>query len=142
MDTSRPLKILIHGWNANKDHTAIEPVRNAYLAKGMDNLIVVDWSAGANQLYDVSRTLVPKIGLQIGELVSDFMEKKGIMPENVHVIGHSLGAHIAGNVGKYFKGKLDRITGLDPAGLLIISLSFRQKICSFLDQFLCFGKNI
>lgn len=124
MDTSRPLKVIIHGWNANKDHMATAPIRNAYLAKDTDNLIVTDWSEGANQLYDVSRSLVPKVGLKIGEKLSKFMEKKGIQADNVHVIGHSLGAHIAGNVGKYFKGKLGRVTGLDPAGPLFRSFSW------------------
>lgn len=124
MDTSRPLKVLIHGWNSNRDHVSIEPVKNAYLARGIDNVIIADWSDGATQLYDVSRSLVPRVGLRIGEMLSAFMEEKSISPENVHVIGHSLGAHIAGNVGKYFKGKLDRITALDPAGPLFRSFSW------------------
>lgn len=28
---------------------------------------------------------------------------------DIHVIGHSLGAHIAGNVGRYFKGNIGRL---------------------------------
>lgn len=124
MDTERPLKVLVHGWNSNKDHISIEPVKNAYLARGTDNVIIADWSEGANQLYDVSRSFVPRVGLRIGEMLTAFMEEKSIQPENVHVIGHSLGAHIAGNVGKYFKGKLDRITALDPAGPLFRSFSW------------------
>lgn len=34
----------------------------------------------------------------------------GLEPENVHIIGHSLGAHIAGYAGKRLKN-LGRITG-------------------------------
>ena len=33
-----------------------------------------------------------------------------------HGIGHSLGAHIMGNVWNFGEFKMDRISGLDPAG--------------------------
>ena len=40
-------------------------------------------------------------------------------PENVHIIGFSLGSHIAGNVGRRIyhstERKIKRITGLDPS---------------------------
>lgn len=42
---------------------------------------------------------------------------RGVPPDSLHLIGYSVGAHIAGLVSNHLKpseGKLGRITGLDP----------------------------
>uniref|UniRef100_A0A1B0DD81 Lipase domain-containing protein n=1 Tax=Phlebotomus papatasi TaxID=29031 RepID=A0A1B0DD81_PHLPP len=100
-NNSLPLKVVIHGWMGNKNHITIDPVKNAYLALSCCNVITVNWEDGARQNYDVSRYMVDIVGRR-----------------NIHVLGHSLGAHIAGNIGKYFNGTISRITALDPAGPL------------------------
>lgn len=47
------------------------------------------------------------------------VKEGGLKLETLHLIGHSLGAHIVGIAGKNVKsGKIPRITGLDPASPL------------------------
>lgn len=42
----------------------------------------------------------------------DFLVKKGLQLQSLHVIGFSLGGHISGFVGQYVtSGRLPRITG-------------------------------
>lgn len=52
----------------------------------------------------------------------NLVEKNKIPLKNFHVLGHSLGAHVAGIAGQRVKSKLNSplpwVTGLDPAGPL------------------------
>lgn len=48
--------------------------------------------------------------------------------DNVYLVGHSLGAHIAGMVGEEFGGQLGRVTGLDPAGPIFDFLTKSQRL--------------
>ncbi|XP_059609172.1 pancreatic triacylglycerol lipase [Phlebotomus argentipes] len=117
-NSSLPLKVVIHGWMGNKNHITIDPVKNAYRALSCCNIVTVNWEEGARQSYDVSRYMVDIVGKRVGELLQNFVEKMNVLPGNIHILGHSLGAHIAGNIGKHFNGTIGRISALDPAGPL------------------------
>lgn len=103
-----PTKVLIHGYIADRYHSSIEPIKNAYLTAADVNLIIVDWSKGAYQPYDVSRGLIPQVAIRVGEILEQFMSDYDLDKGMIHVVGHSLGAHIAGCVGRYFHGTLGR----------------------------------
>lgn len=74
------------------------------------NVIIVDWGGGSLPLYSQAAANTRLVGLEVARLVRLLM----INPRKVHIIGHSLGAHIAGYAGEKIDG-LGRITGLDPA---------------------------
>ncbi|KAF7277653.1 hypothetical protein GWI33_001001, partial [Rhynchophorus ferrugineus] len=91
-------------------------IANAYLKSDNINLVGVDWNKLARQpyLYSVASTSF------VGQEIANFIQNLKIYPGNIHLIGHSLGSHVAGFTGKeIFKStgqKIGRISALDPAG--------------------------
>ncbi|KAI5639362.1 lipase domain-containing protein [Phthorimaea operculella] len=113
---NRRTAVIFHGWldNALGDvNTVLVP---AFLAAEDMNVIVVDWGAGANTINYVAavRNTVPS-----GEAVARFIRwlnaATGATPAQYHLVGHSLGAHQAGVVGRNLNGEIAYIHALDPA---------------------------
>lgn len=115
-DSARPTKILLHGFMSSKDDSpAVANLSAAFLEKFDYNIIGVDWSAGAKQFYPKAVANTRVVGATIANLVNTLKDKFGLKLRDLHVIGHSLGAHAAGYVGRRVPG-VARVTGLDPAG--------------------------
>ena len=70
------------------------------------------------------------IGHHVADFISHLVESKNASLASFHVIGHSMGAHIAGCAGHRLNGQLKRITGLDPAKPYFAEKDLRERIDS------------
>ena len=74
------------------------------------NVIVVDWQHGAGLPYEQATANTRVVGAQIAQLFDKLSQLTGVTSGSVHIIGHSLGSHIAGYAGERIPN-LARITG-------------------------------
>ncbi|XP_053671856.1 lipase member H-like [Anopheles nili] len=119
-DPASPTRILIHGWLNDWTAEVVRGLSETYVTRGAYNVIGVDWSAGASAIvYLTARMRVGAVADAIAIQIRMLLEA-GQHPSQIVLIGHSLGAHIAGLTGKHFQTgpKLAGIVALDPAGPL------------------------
>ncbi|XP_014275645.1 pancreatic triacylglycerol lipase [Halyomorpha halys] len=111
-----PTKIIIHGFLDCSTNPMAQTIKNSLLEQEDVNVILVDWGKIAKGLDYIKIAMET---VDIGAFVARFMEflvENGAQLDDFHLIGHSLGAHIAGFAGAgVTNGTVARITGLDPA---------------------------
>ncbi|XP_057367453.1 pancreatic lipase-related protein 2-like [Daphnia carinata] len=112
---TRPTKFFIHGWRDSGYEENYQELLQSLLQKGDFNVICVHWGGGSSAFYFQAHANTRLVGLEIALLVNTTVEKLGVKIADVHLIGHSLGAHTAGYAGEQILN-LGQITGLDPAG--------------------------
>ncbi|KAM4629387.1 lipoprotein lipase [Polymixia lowei] len=110
--------IVIHGWTVTGMYESWVPklVSALYEREPSGNVIVVDWLSRANQHYPTSAAYTKLVGRDVAKFVSWIQKELQLPWERIHLLGYSLGAHVAGIAGDLTDHKISRITGLDPAG--------------------------
>ncbi|XP_031848673.2 lipase member H isoform X1 [Nomia melanderi] len=114
IDPKKNSVLYIHGFMENTIFDNVLVVVKGFLDRGDVNVIALDWSEvtmNINYIYVSEQVVV------IGKAVAGALEKLSnvIDLQKLHVVGHSLGAHIAGHIGRFVNTTLGRIIGLDPA---------------------------
>ncbi|KAM8806085.1 inactive pancreatic lipase-related protein 1-like [Eudromia elegans] len=113
-DASKITRFIVHGFNDKGEQTWLSDMCKRMFTVEDVNCICVDWKKGSTCLYTQASNNIRVVGAEIAYFVNVLMNQFGYSADKVHIIGHSLGAHVAGEAGKRRPG-IGRITGLDPA---------------------------
>ncbi|CAK9817776.1 Pancreatic triacylglycerol lipase [Anthophora plagiata] len=128
-NSARHLKVVIHGYKGSGSDVGAMRLVQSLLDLEDLNVLVIDWTRGAAATYSAAVANTELVGRQLGLVLLDAVNL-GTLPENIHVIGFSLGAHVAGCASEILKKRkilLGRITGLDPASPFFRNHLFREK---------------
>ncbi|XP_067620004.1 uncharacterized protein [Eurosta solidaginis] len=113
-----PTRILIHGWLGGSTAGVYQTLVPEYLRQGNGNynVFTVDWGRGAVADYLTASYRVKPVGKVLAKFIDFLQREAGMRFEDLHLIGFSMGAHIAGIAGKHLEsGRLPLIYALDPA---------------------------
>ncbi|KAM6330138.1 inactive pancreatic lipase-related protein 1-like [Podargus strigoides] len=113
-NASRITRFITHGFIDNGEENWLSDMCKRLLSVEDVNCICINWKKGARCQYTQASNNVRVLGAEIAYFINVLMEKYRYSPADVHIIGHSLGAHAAGEAGRRRPG-IGRITGLDPA---------------------------
>ena len=91
-------------------------LRDALLKRENVNVITTDWSDEASKNYiSASKSGTRTVGVKVGDLIMFLLMNAPSSGDLVHIVGFSLGAHVAGFAGQQLRTKhgikLGRITG-------------------------------
>ncbi|XP_060803869.1 inactive pancreatic lipase-related protein 1 isoform X2 [Amyelois transitella] len=119
-DKNNPTVLYIHGFIETAQQESVQVMVSAYLeCRPGTNVVLLDWSNMSHGSYLVNAVRnSKKVGLAAAEKLNTLLEG-GLMLDRLHVIGHSLGSHVAGYAARELKAKynktIKRLTALDPA---------------------------
>ncbi|KAG5878261.1 hypothetical protein JTB14_026697 [Gonioctena quinquepunctata] len=116
---SEPTVLFFHAFFESAQATPATLIRTAYTQRGDHNILLVNaprLEAGPWYLTASRNTMV--VGQYTAQFI-DYLVSRGLYLPSLHLTGLSLGAQMAGVCGQSVKsGRIQRITGMDPAGPL------------------------
>ncbi|KAG8191717.1 hypothetical protein JTE90_008782 [Oedothorax gibbosus] len=115
-DKKLDTKVIVHGYySLLPQNSSYHEMKDALLKQGSYNVVLVNWTSSNQPPYTQAVANARVVAAQLAHVINTLEITRGLQPSLVHLIGHSLGAHLVGFAGKRIKG-FGRITGLDPAG--------------------------
>ncbi|XP_077301148.1 phospholipase A1-like [Arctopsyche grandis] len=114
--------LYIHGFYDKPGLGAVTTsvIIETYRIKGGYNILLLDTSSLIGYTYFRGARAARFVGMRLGNVLAQLF-KSGFNMNSLDVVGHSIGAHVAGYAGKsylkYTNKLLPRIIGVDPAGL-------------------------
>ncbi|XP_029409339.2 phospholipase A1 VesT1.02 isoform X2 [Bactrocera dorsalis] len=123
--------VVIHGWLNDRNSPMCQTVAAAAIATNNTNVIIVDWGCIAktpNYIYAAKS--VRLVGRIVAQFLDFLCQNKPVVRYNIIVIGHSLGAHVAGFAGRFYTlGTILAIYALDAAGPLFDYCHPETRLC-------------
>lgn len=111
---NRPTRLFIHGYFS--DEETLKKYAKAFIERDDFNFIAINWLPGARTIdYVKARYRILEVGKAVARFI-EYLVTLGLNTDELICVGHSLGAHTCGIMGKHMKsGKLAAIIALDPA---------------------------
>ncbi|XP_054456342.1 inactive pancreatic lipase-related protein 1-like [Anoplopoma fimbria] len=110
----RKTRFIIPGYLQKGDEDWPQEMCKVMLKWNNVNCIAVEWKKGVKTQYAQAANNARVVAAQVASMITFLMGNYKQTADKFHIIGHSIGAHAAGDVGSQISG-LARITGLDPA---------------------------
>lgn len=115
VDPSLDLVVILHGFTGSITSKSVTLIRDALLYVQNVTVVAVQWEHLARgPWYDEAAANIETVAHDLFQFLLA-AEDRGIDLNRVHIIGFSLGAHVAGSTGAMLEGRVGRISGLDPA---------------------------
>lgn len=119
-DVDKPTVLYMHGFIETAQQESVKVMVTSYLeARPNTNVVLLDWSNMSHGSYLVNAARnTKKVGVAAADQFSKLVGQ-GFQIDKLHLIGHSLGSHVAGYMARELKNKytisIKRVTALDPA---------------------------